>query len=787
MTIKIRTIKLLDFDKILSEIAENALSTAAKRNIRDFIPEYNLAEAKRLQNLTEEAMIIRGKYLLSPVIAIDDVGEIIAKNRVGITLNMGELLKIARVLKAAAYLKEKIDSTGEDVVLLKNELANLYVDKKLQKDIEDSIISDEEMSDNASFKLKSIRRNILNLNSRLKEKLSTYTKNNSSSEFLQDNLYTVRNNRFVLPVKSECRSSVPGLIHDQSATGATVFIEPFALVELNNGLQTALAEEQAEIERILADLSKRVNDNLESLIVCKNKITMCDIVFSKAIFGEKTHGIKPFLTNSGITNLIEARHPLIDKNKVVPVSVGVGEGYSVLLITGPNTGGKTVSMKTLGLMCLMAYSGIPLPCKDATVSVYDEIFCDIGDEQSISNELSTFSSHIVNINNIINSVTNKSLVLVDELGGGTDPTEGAALAIGIIKYFETVGCKTIVSTHYDKLKEYALSSKKVMNACMLFDEKTLMPTYKLVIGMPGSSNALKIAEGLGMNAFVLHEAEKNLDSDKIAYENIIRSAEKIKNEAEQEKAAALDLKQQLDLDRRALSVEKQKTDALYEKIKSNATAEVKRIVASKVSQAENIIEEMKQLSEKASEQNLLAARIQRNKLVDLEYKLNDDDKIEYAPLSPDKIKEGARVMIKSLNSEAEILQPPNKKGEVRVKSGNITTFVKASDLGEIPVKHKPEKIKKTLKAPVLPTTPSGIVPEIMVIGQTVSEAIETIEPYLISAHSSPDKELRIVHGKGTMALARGVQNYLKSMPLVKSFRFGRYGEGDNGVTIVTVK
>ena len=350
-----------------------------------------------------------------------------------------------------------------------------------------------------------------------------------------------------------------------------------------------------------------------------------------------------------------------------------------------------------------------------------------------------------------------------------------------------MGCKTIVSTHYDKLKEYALSSKKVMNACMLFDEKTLMPTYKLVIGMPGSSNALKIAEGLGMNAFVLHEAEKNLDSDKIAYENIIRSAEKIKNEAEQEKAAALDLKQQLDLDRRALSVEKQKTDALYEKIKSNATAEVKRIVASKVSQAENIIEEMKQLSEKASEQNLLAARIQRNKLVDLEYKLNDDDKIEYAPLSPDKIKEGARVMIKSLNSEAEILQPPNKKGEVRVKSGNITTFVKASDLGEIPVKNKPEKIKKVLKAPVLPTTPSGIVPEIMVIGQTVSEAIETIEPYLISAHSSPDKELRIVHGKGTMALARGVQNYLKSMPLVKSFRFGRYGEGDNGVTIVTVK
>ena len=787
MTIKERTIKLLDFDKILSQVAEYALSGTAKRRIIDFVPDYDIGSAKRLSDLTEEATIIRSKYLLSPVIAIDDVDEIIAKNRVGITLNMGELLKIARVLKAAAYLKEKIDGTGEDVVLLKNELANLYVDKVLQKNIEDSIISDEEMSDNASFKLKSIRRNILNLNSRLKEKLVGYTKNNSASEYLQDNLYTVRNNRYVLPVKSECRSSVPGLIHDQSATGATVFVEPFALVELNNGLQTALAEEQAEIERILVDFSRRVREDLESIIVCKNKITMCDIVFSKAIFGEKTHGIKPFLTNDGNTTLLDARHPLIDKNKVVPVTIGIGKDYSALLITGPNTGGKTVSMKTLGLMCLMAYSGIPVTCKEASISVYDEIFCDIGDEQSISNELSTFSSHVVNINNIIDNVTDKSLVLADELGGGTDPTEGAALAIGIIKYFETVGCKTIISTHYDKLKEYALSNKNVMNACMLFDEKTLMPTYKLVIGMPGSSNALKIAEGLGMNAYVLREAEKNLDSDKIAYENIIRSAERIKNQAEKEMAEARSIKALAESDRATLAAEKQKTDALYEKIKSNAAAEVKRIVSSRVAKAENIIAEMKILSEQANEQNLLAARIKRNQLIDLEYKLNEDESVNYVSLPTEKIKPGTKAIIKSLSQEAEILQPPNKKGEVRVKSGNITTFVKAEDLGEIPPKKDKDKPKKTVKPSVTPTAPSGLIPEIMVIGQTVAEAIETIEPYIISANSSPDKILRIVHGKGTMALARGVQAYLKSMPLVKSFRFGRYGEGDNGVTIVTVK
>ena len=787
MTIKERTINLLDFDKILQKVADFALSSTAKKRILEYVPDYDLKTARYLQNLTEEATIIRSKYLLSPVTAIDDIDEIIAKNRVGITLNMGELLKVSRVLKAASYLKEKIDGTGDDVTLLKNELSCLYVDKSLQKDIEESIISDEEMSDNASFKLKSIRRNILNLNSRLKEKLLGYTKNNSSSEYLQDNLYTVRNNRFVLPVKSECRSNVPGLIHDQSATGATVFIEPFALVELNNGLQTALAEEQAEIERILTEFSERVHGNLESLIVCKNKITMCDIVFSKAFFGEKTHGIKPFLTNDGATNLSEARHPLIDRNKVVPVSISIGESYSALLLTGPNTGGKTVSMKTLGLMCLMAYSGIPLACKNATVSVYDEIFCDIGDEQSISNELSTFSSHIVNINNIIDNVTDKSLVLIDELGGGTDPTEGAALAIGIIKYFETVGCKTVVSTHYDKLKEYALSSGNVMNACMLFDEKTLMPTYKLVIGMPGSSNALKIAQGLGMNEFVLKEAEKNLDSDKIAYENIIRSAENIKNQAEQEMSKAREEKERYENERKQLAAEKQKTDALYEKIKSNASAEVKRIVAARVAKAENIIAEMKAISDTVNEQNLLAARIKRNQLIDLEYKLESDKNVEYATLPPDKIKVGARVIIKSLGSEAEIMQLPNKKGEVRVKSGNITTFVKTDDLGEIPQKTTVEKPKKQPKPPVLPVTPTGIVPEIMVIGQTVSEAIETIEPYIQAAYASPDKQLRIVHGKGTMTLARGVQNYLKTMPLVKSFRFGRYGEGDNGVTIVTVK
>lgn len=781
-----RTIKLLDFDKVLAIVAQYAQSALTRQQIESFVPQLDIKQAAELQDETAEAMLVRGKYLLSPVLPIDDVAPFLAKARIGITLGMGELIKIARVLKAAAYLKEKLLSTGDDIVKLKAKVANLYVDTALQKDIEDSIIGENEMSDNASFKLKSIRRSIANINSRLKDKLTSYTKNNAASEYLQDNLYTVRNNRFVLPVKSERRSNVPGLIHDQSASGATVFIEPFDLVELNNDLQTALSEEQAEIQRILAEFTKRVYDRMDDIMSGQDTIIMSDIVFSKAIFGEKYHGIKPFLHGYGKTQLKNARHPLIDKNKVVPVSVEIGQDFFILLITGPNTGGKTVCMKTVGLFCLMAYSGIPLPCEEAEVSVYDDIFCDIGDEQSISNELSTFSSHVVNINYIIDNITSSSLVLLDELGGGTDPTEGAALAIGVIKYLRTVGCSAIISTHYDKLKEYALVTDKVTNACMLFDEKTLLPTYKLVIGMPGSSNALKIAKGLGMNQFILNEAEKNLDSDKVAYENIIRSAENIKTEAEKEKQAAEKERQTLSKQRQALESEKSKVEALYDRIKNNAAAEVKRIVSARVAKAESIIAEMKELMEQADEKALFEVRNKRNKLIDLEYKLDNDREAAYEDLPDELVRVGQKVFIKSLETEGVIVQPPNKKGEVRVRSGNISTNVKRSDLG-LPIE-KPKSIAQQKVAPK-PQQPAktGLTKEIMVIGQTVPEAIETIEPYIIAAHESPDKLLRIVHGKGTMALAKGVQAYLKKMPLVQSFRFGRYGEGDNGVTIVTVK
>jgi len=783
-----KTVKTLDFDKILEMVSQYALTNEAKTAIVNLRPIFEYEKIDENQLLTQEAVTVKTKYLIEPVLAIDNVKEILSKNKIGITLQMGELLKIARVIKSAAYAKDKILSTGEDVVLLKNSVATLFADLKLEKEITDCIISETEMSDNASYALKSIRRTIANVNIKLKDKLNSYTKNNSASDYLQDNLYTVRNNRFVLPVKSECRGQVPGLIHDQSASGSTVFIEPFAIVELNNSLRTALAEEAAEIERILTDLSGKVYERLDSIAHCQEVVTMLDVIFAKAEFSLKIRGIRPVLSRNHATKLTTCRHPLIDKKKVVPIDIELGTDFNVLVITGPNTGGKTVSMKTLGLFCLMTYVGIQLPCAEATVAVYDNIFCDIGDEQSISNELSTFSSHIVNIIDITNGITSKSLVLFDELGGGTDPSEGAALAIGVIRYIETVGCCAIVSTHYDKLKEYALSSGKIMNGCMLFDEATLMPAYKLVIGMPGSSNAIKIAKGLGLNQFILDEAVKNIDEHKIQYERIIRNAENIKNEALKEREEAEKIRQDFEKLKSELDKEKAKLDAALTKIQSNASAEVKRIVSAKVAKAERIIEEMKALQAQETEKALLQARIKRNELSDLEYRLNEDEKIVYLDIDASKIEKGDEVIVKSLNLKGVVVDLPNKKGEVRVKTGAITTMVKTNDLAVAPIEKKtaPKKGDKKISVSSPKPVVNTLTPEIMVLGKTVMEAIEEIEPYFISLSGS-GQIVRVVHGKGTMALAKGLHAYFKTCPLVANFRFGRYGEGDNGVTIVTLK
>ena len=804
-----RTLKLLEFDKVRESVGQLAASDRARREITESVPSFDEFEIKRNLSLTREADLMLNKFALNPVVSFDDIDEVLEKAGKDSTLSMGELLKVGRLLRSARIAKTTIESAPEEITLLKSITENVMFDRSLEKNIFDCILSDTEMSDNASEKLFALRKKILNLNVKLKEKLLSYTRSNNSSKYLQDNLVTVREGRYVLPVKSECRANVPGLVHDKSATGSTVFIEPFAIVELNNELKFAISEEQSEVERILYEFSKRVALSADMLFVCQNLCTILDEVFCKAKYSIKIKGVFPEISDKKQVFLMQSRHPLIDKDKVVPVDIELGDKYGILLITGPNTGGKTVSLKTVGLFCLMAYFGLYLPCREARLHVFDDIFCDIGDEQSIENELSTFSSHINNIIGITEKMTDESLVLLDEVGGGTDPTEGAALAVGIVKFIEKKRALALLTTHYSELKEYALISPYAENACMQFNEKTLAPTYKLIIGMPGTSNALKTAKRLGLNEFIINEALNALSEEKIRFENILQNAERIKNESIAELEETKKLKNIAQAERIELEEKRAKLDAAMEKIKSNAAAETKRLVANSVEKANEIIDQMKQIMQQADEASMLEAKKLRSGLEDLSYKLNEEKNVVVCEdIADEEILPGKIVVIKSLGATGTVKSVNHKRREAEISVGAVKTKIPFDDLGKPVLSDgkRYDKVKRdafknshdktasiakriSVKRSGAESASSGFSEiEVKVLGMTVSEAIEAIEPYIISMHGEDGaKILKIVHGKGTGALAKGIQGYLKKNPLISEFRYGRYGEGDNGVTFATVK
>lgn len=787
-----RIFDLLEFNKIKETVAQYTVSNRAREEILSSALSFDKYEIETALNMTREASLMLEKYQLNPVAAFDDLDEILEKSKKDVTLAMGELLKVGRLLRSARIAQSTLKSAPNEINLLKNITENIFIDKSLEKKIFDCILSESEMSDNASDKLYGLRRKILNLNLKLKEKLLSYTRNNNSSKYLQDNLVTIREGRYVLPVKSECRGEVQGLVHDKSATGSTVFIEPFAIVELNNELKFAISEEQAEIEKILFEFSKQVAMRSDELFVAQNACTILDIVFCKAKYSIKIKGIFPEICNKKAIKFTEARHPLIDAHKVIPVNIETGENYRILIITGPNTGGKTVCLKTAGLFCLMAYFGLYLPCAKASLSIFDDIFCDIGDEQSIENELSTFSSHVNNLIYITQNMTADSLVLLDEVGGGTDPTEGAALAVGIVKYIEKIGSSAILTTHYDELKEYALTSPAAENACMQFDENTLSPTYKLITGMPGTSNALKIAKRLGLNLEIIRCATENLSAEKIRFENILQNAEKIKNQSIAELEETRKIKETTERERAQIEEKRLRLDAALEKIKNNAAAETKRLISSSMDRADEIIEEMKVEMQKADEAALLRAKKLRHELEDISYRINDEHRETICEsLSEAEIKPGAIVIVKSLGASGTIKSVNIKKREAEIQIGMVKTNIAFSELGKpTPSREKnaPLPTKRAIQSKKEFVSSGFSEREIKVLGMTVSEAIEAIEPYILSMSNTDDaKILRIVHGKGTGALGKGIQAYLKSNPLIAEYRYGRYGEGDNGVTIATVK
>ncbi|MDE6474361.1 MAG: endonuclease MutS2 [Clostridia bacterium] len=779
-----KTLKILEYDKILAQVANHTSSVIAKNTVLSIKPSIELSQAQYLSELTAQAYEILYDHLVAPTFSVDEMEDILENASKFMTLSCADIIRVGRLLRTSRLVYNsiyKINSQNLDDI--KSLLNNLYIDNDLENSIYESILGDNEVSDNASPALKSIRQSIKACNDKIRQKLNSYVTSSDFSNYLQDSLVTMRNNRYVIPVKSEYVRQVKGLVHDQSASGATVYIEPMAIVEMNNELRGLCAEENNEIGRILQYFSQKITYACDNLKLTYQNIAYLDSIFAKARYSQEIKGNRVELNDSGIVDIIDGRHPLIDKQKVVPVSINLGIEYNTLLITGPNTGGKTVSLKLVGILSLMASSGIFPPCSgDSKLAVFENIFCDIGDEQNIEQSLSTFSSHLTNLIYICNHVTSNCLLLLDELGGGTDPAEGSALAISLIEYFKNKGCKTITSTHYSDLKEYSLVTEGIASAGMDFDPTTFAPTYKLIMGQSSSSNALEIATSLGLKKQIVENARGRLSKEKIAFDNVIKGAERSRRLAQEyeEKAkenylisekSAQTAKNALE----ELNIQKQK---LEEKMKKGA----KELLSNYLEEADELLEEIKELVKQGDEQALFEARRLRKKLGDIKIE-EQKPKREYA-LADGDIEVGDRVFIASLNNQGEVVGINSKKNECQVKVGILTTTIKLLDCQKIIAEEKRDKVKVTVSKEFSNKAFSF---EINLIGQRVDEALYNLDNYISEAIMHNCVEIRVVHGKGTGILRKAVQDYLKTSPAVESFRIGKYGEGESGVTIVTLK
>lgn len=781
--------KILELDEILRRASAFASSSRGRNWVKSINPSSDMEEVRSRLDFTEQAARLVSKYRYGGVESFDDIAEVLQKSRAGATLSMGELLRVASVLRSARLVKISLEKFPDDVDKIKDIAYRIFADAELEKDIKRDILSETEMSDLASDELRNVRNRLKNMKSKLIDKLSSFTKSNTYSKYLQDNFYTLRAGRYVLPVKSECRGNVPGLLHDQSATGSTVFIEPFEIVTTNNDIVRLEGDEHREIERILQVYSARVLSQSDNLTDALERLTLLDGFFAIAGYSLSIDGIMPDIGYADTVKLIAARHPLIDEKRVVPIDISVGiDNKNVLLISGPNTGGKTVSLKTVGLLSLMLSVGFLLPCKQGSkMAIFDKIYCDIGDDQNISQNLSTFSSHIGNLKEITECFTNESLILLDEIGSSTAPEEGAAIAIGVIEYIAQTKAKAVITTHYPQLKEYALNAERILNAGMQFDPDTLKPTYRLLMGYPGSSNALETAESLGLSPMILETAKKHLRSgDAANYDVILKKAFEMKSKAEQELEAAQSTARQANDKLEKISADERKLAEALERINANAKAETKKLVNRAAEKANEIVEEIKRELKEADERALLKAKKDLKRIEALAYDGGEELHSSLTEdISADEIKVGAKVVIKSfgLSGIVESVRTDKKQADVNCQ-GKILK-VSFSDLAkpvELPSRGKREE--RYTAAPVQPTAVNG---EINVIGQTVFDATYMIEPILDNAANSGMKILRIVHGKGTGSLGRGIQSFLRSHPSVKSYRYGRYGEGDNGVTIVEFK
>lgn len=781
-----KLLKTLEYNKIIEKLTNQALTTTGKELCETLTPSYDYDEISKNLAQTQEAVNIILRYETPQFSGIHDIRTAIKRAEISSTLTAEELLNIADTLRGSKKLKNLADSLDENFPKLSEYFNALYQNTGIENAIYQAIDNTDHISDHASPALYQIRQKIKSEEINIKEKINAIIRGSSYSKYLQENIVTLRNDRYVIPVKQEYRSHVPGLVHDSSSTGSTLFIEPIAVVEANNRIHELYLQEKVEIENILTELSTKIWQITEELTILVKNLAKLDFIFAKAKLSIQQKAFAPNLNKNGYVNLKKARHPLILDTKVVPIDIWFGKDFRSLIITGPNTGGKTVTLKTVGLLTLMAYSGLFIPALDnSDIAVFDNIYADIGDEQSIEQSLSTFSSHMTNIISIYKTITPNSLILLDELGSGTDPVEGSALAVAILEDLYKLGCRTIASTHYSELKTYALTTPGIKNASCEFDVNTLNPTYKLTIGLPGKSNAFAISKKLGLSEYILENAKKFIDNEQAKFEDIISELQKDRQTLEQQRDKTQKELTEIEQLKKELAETKAKLEEQKTKILAKAREEATEILLDAEETAKETMKEIKEAQKlKYNEMNKKFdnAKSKIKKQLSKTYKKSEDTETPYTPF---EVKIGMNVYVPSLDQEASVLSLPDSDQYVQIQAGIVKSKLHISKLR--PTK-QPQATVNNVKISISSKVQAqNISSEIMLRHMHVDEALYELEKYIDHALIANLSTIRIVHGKGEGILRKAVHEFLKNHPNIKSYRLGDFGEGDLGVTIAELK
>lgn len=791
-----KVLHTLEYNKILDQLTEYAFSADAKSRCQKLRPITDRAQIEQLQQQTSDALSRLFKYGSLSFSGVTDIRDSLKRLEIGGALSAIELLRVCSLLESAkrakAFARSQDDNDQPDDSLT-SLFAGIEPLTPLCDEIRRCILSEDEIADDASSTLHSIRRSMRGMNDKIRAQMNSMINNTTTRSYLQDTVITMRDGRYCLPVKAEAKSLVPGMIHDQSSTGSTLFIEPMAVVNLNNEYKELQLREQEEIEVILAGLSNLTASYATQLLADYELLTELDFIFARAAFAQTYNGVAPLFNDDGRIHIRKGRHPLLDPKKVVPIDVRLGEDFRLLIVTGPNTGGKTVSLKTVGLLTLMGQSGLHIPASERSeLGIFDEVFADIGDEQSIEQSLSTFSSHMVNIIRILEQVNDRSLVLFDELCAGTDPTEGAALAISILSKLHLYGARIMATTHYSELKVYALSTPGVENACCEFDVATLSPTYRLLIGIPGKSNAFAISEKLGLPSDLITDAKGRISKSEGDFEDLIADLEKSRSTIEREQLEINQYKAEIESLKEKLEQKQERLDSSRDKILREANEQAYNILKEAKDVADETIRNFNKygkagapVSEMEKERTKL-----RGKMDKAAQKMSEQKKASVPNHNiPKKLRIGDSVKVISMNLKGTVHSLPNARGDLYVQMGILRSLVNINDLILLEEDAAPgtKKFQKTSAGKIKMSKSASVSTEINLIGKTTDEAIPLLDKYLDDAYLAHLPSVRIVHGKGTGALRNAVQAHLKRLKYVKSFHLGEFGEGDAGVTIAEFK